>query len=218
MKGRKLAAYVIGGALVLLGVLGLLVELSKGKPSSTHLYGYGLALLFMAYGVIIFLGIRYGAMIKGRRLAAYIIDGALVLLGVLGLLVELNKGKPSSTNFYGYVFAFLLLLCGVIVFLGIRSAYGGGAWSLFGLLLVAAASARFTSLLQGLINGRELRSPIIFFSTLTALWGAGCYCLAWGHIRRRREEPNPQDGANGSQPFGSDTSRTSAAAVSRRSS
>jgi hypothetical protein len=134
---------------------------------------------------------------KGRRLAAYVIDGALVFLGILGLLAESGQGKPSSTNFYGYVLAVLLLACGAIIFVGIRSTYGGGAWSLFGLLLVAAAIARATSLVQWLIQGRELRSPVGFYSTIAALLGVGCYCLAWGHLRRCRKEPNPQGGANG---------------------
>jgi len=137
---------------------------------------------------------------KGKRLAAHFIDGTLVLFGVVGLLAELSKGRPSSTNFYMYVLAGLLLTCGVIIFIGIRSTYGGGAWSLFGLLLVAAALARITAFVQAYMQGREVRS-VAFYSSIAALWGVGCYCLAWGHVRCHRKTTQPQYGADPSQPL-----------------
>ena len=128
--------------------------------------------------------------IRGRRLVAYVVDGVLIFLGILGLVIESSEAKPSSTNFFGYVLAVLFLACGAIVCLAIRSGYGGGAWSLCGLLLFAAAIARLTSIMQVHMQGRNLISPVVSYSTAAALWGAGCYCLAWGHMRRHREAPN----------------------------
>jgi len=127
---------------------------------------------------------------KRGRLAAYTIDGVLFLLGFLGFAVEYSEGKPSSTNFFGYILALLFLACGVIFFIGIRSCYRGGGWSFFGLLLVAAATAQFTSWMQLQLQGRQLLYPAAFCLTTAGLFGAGCYCLIWGHIRRQRRAPS----------------------------
>jgi hypothetical protein len=174
------------------------VPADAGRPLQLLSIALGPARLHSALGGVHI--VQDSAIMKGRRLAAYVIDGTLMFLGVLGLLIESSRGKPSSTHFYGYVLAVLFLACGAIIFVGMRSAYGGGAWSLVGVLLVAAAIARITSMVQGLIQGRELRSPVVFCSTIAALWGVGCYCLAWGHIRRRLKEPNKSLHAAAAEP------------------
>jgi hypothetical protein len=127
---------------------------------------------------------------KTGRLAAYAVGGLLVFLGVLGLLVEAGKGKLSPTNFNGYLLVTLFLVCGAMILLGVRSGYGGGAWSLVGVLLSAAATARLAVHMHALLQGRHLITPTISFFTTAALWGGGCYCLACGHLRHHRRMPN----------------------------
>ena len=127
---------------------------------------------------------------KVGRLAAYVTSGALAFIGVVGLLVESSKRGPSPTNFYGYVLFILLLVCGGIIVLAVRSGYRGGAWSLLGLLLIAAAIARATSIAEIYIQGKHLLSPTASYLRTGALWGTGCYCLVWGHLRPRRKAPN----------------------------
>ena len=128
---------------------------------------------------------------KVRHMTACIAGGALIFLGIMGFLIEISKGKPSSTNFYGYVLAAVFVACGVLTCVAVRSHYGGGLWSFFGLLFVAAATVRLVSVSQAYMQNRHLIyliSPVIFFSTTAAFWGVGCYCLAWGHMRHHRKK------------------------------
>jgi hypothetical protein len=185
-KTRLVSAYVAGGTLLFLGILGLLVEFSKAKPSSVNFYGYGLAALFIASGILACVAARS----QVRPVSAYVAGGALVFLGILGLLVEFSKAKPSSTNYYVYVRAVVLIASGVLTFVAARSHYGGGYWSFVGLICVAAATVRFASASQLYMRGRHLISPVIFFSTTAVLWGVGCYGLIWGHMQRHRKKKN----------------------------
>jgi hypothetical protein len=74
--------------------------------------------------------------------------------------------------------------------------------------------------LKPLIVGRPVTHsfPILmvwqFWFTLAVLWLA-VVIICWS--LRFLRGPNPQGGANGRQPFSSETNRTSAAAASRRS-
>jgi hypothetical protein len=190
MKVRRVSAYVAGIALVVLGIMGLLSEFSEAKPSSTNFYGYGLALLIIAIGVCTCVAARFHV----RPVSAYVAGGALVFLGIVGLLIEFSKAKPSFANFYGYVLAVVLIASGVLTCVAARSNYGGGLWSFFGLVCVAATIGRLASVAQMYMENRHLVSPGIFYSTTAGLWGVGCYCLFWGHMRRHREKKNcPHD-------------------------
>ena len=119
---------------------------------------------------------------KARSLA-YTVAGLLTLIGVMGLLIELNKRRFSSVNFYGYVLAALFIMCGALTFVGAWFRYRGGSWSFVGMLLVAAGIAGVTAAMQ---LGPHLLSPRVLNWRVTALWGVGLYCLAWGHLRSRK--------------------------------
>jgi hypothetical protein len=119
--------------------------------------------------------------------APYVGGGTLILLGFMGLMIEVGKGTPSFTNFHGYVLAGLFLACGAITCIAAWSQYGGGLWSFFGLLFLAAATFRFAIASEMHMRSRQLVSPAVFFSTTAALCGVGFYCLIWGHSRRHRE-------------------------------
>jgi len=185
-KVKRVTAYVAGGVLVCLGLLGLLNELGEGRLSSTNFFGYGLAVLLIASGVLICLVARS----QVKRVGAYLVGGTLVFLGLMGLLTELEQKKLSSTNFSGYVRSVVLIASGALTWVAARFHYGGGLWSLFGLICSAAAFARFVSALQVNVRGRHLSSPEFFYSTTALLWGVGCYCLIWGHMRHHRQKKN----------------------------
>ena len=157
-------------------------------PFSTHFYGYALAVLFAASGVLTCLAVLRGmpdsTVRKVRRITAYLIGSVLFCLGVLGFLTELGNGMPSSTHFAGYVLAVVLGACGVFICIAVWLDYGGGLWSLLGLLLVASGTFRLVSIWQAEIQGRHLISPVVSYSTIAALCGVGFFCLSWGHIRR----------------------------------
>ncbi len=124
---------------------------------------------------------------KVGRVTAYAVGGALIFVGIMGLLIEFSKGKPSLTNFYGYVLAAVFVTSGALTCVAVRSHYGGGLWSFFGLVFVGAATGRFALVTELYMRSRHLISPAFFFSTTTALWGVGCYGLFWGHLRHHKE-------------------------------
>ena len=123
---------------------------------------------------------------KSWRVAALAAGGALIFLGIMGLMIEISKGTPSSTHFSGYVLAVALVASGALTCIAVRSRYGGGLWSFFGLLLLAATAYRFALASETYARKRDLLAPGVFFSTTAALCGVGFYCLIWGHIRRHR--------------------------------
>lgn len=161
-------------------------------PFSTNFSGYALAVLFAAGGVLTCLAVLRGmpdaTVRKVMRITAYVVGSVLFCLGVLGFLTELGKGMPSSTHFSGYVLAVVLVACGVLTCIAARLHYGGGLWSLLGLLLVAVGTCNLVSIWQAEIQGRHLISPVVSYSTIAALCGVGFYCLCWGHIRRHGEK------------------------------
>src|SRR5205807_2689292 len=93
------------------------------------------------------------------RVAAFVAGGLLIFLGLMGMMIEVSKRQPSSTNFYGYVLAVVLLACGTAICIAARCRYGGGLWSFFGLLFVAASTARFAFVSESYIRNRHLFSP-----------------------------------------------------------
>ena len=127
---------------------------------------------------------------KVKSVSVYVAGGTLAFFGTMGSLIEFSEGRPSSTNFYGYAVAVVLIASGVLTCVAARSHYGGGLWSFFGLICVAAAIVRFASASQVYMRGRDLISPVVFFSTTAVLWGVGCYCLIWGHLRHQRQKKN----------------------------
>ena len=118
---------------------------------------------------------------------AYMVGGAFTLFGIMGLLIEFNKERPSSTNFYGYTIGALFFICGALTCIGVRLHYRGGLWSFCGLILIAAAIVRITFGLQTAMQGRHIIVPVPFYSSIVTLWVMGCYCLIYGHIRRYRK-------------------------------
>jgi drug/metabolite transporter (DMT)-like permease len=127
---------------------------------------------------------------KVGRVMAYTAGCLLIFLGTTGLLVESSHGRPSSTNFKGYVDAVVIIVSGALTCVATRSHYGGGPWSFCGLILVAAAVGRLAFALQVYTRGAHFFHPERFYWMTAALWGAGCYCLVWGHIRCRRAKEN----------------------------
>jgi hypothetical protein len=123
---------------------------------------------------------------KLKRVAGYVTGGILIFLGIMGLLIESSKGKPSATHFYGYVLAAMFFVCGVLTCVGVWRCYAGGLWSFFGLLFIVAGIARLTSLSEALARGRHLISPGVFYSLTAVLFCMGFYGLSWGHLRRHR--------------------------------
>jgi len=193
-NSRCITAYIVGSVLTFFGVMWFLVQLGtqikRGNqmPFSTHFPGYALAVLFAASGVLTCLAVLRGmpdSMVrKVRRITAYVFGSGLFCFGALGFLIQLGEGMPSSTHFAGYVLAVVLVACGVLTCIAVRLHYGGGLWSLLGLLSVAAGALRLVSIWQAEIQGRHLNSPVVSYSTIATLCGVGFYCLSWGHIRR----------------------------------
>ena len=189
-----ITAYTIASGLAFFGVAWFLVQfgtqIQRGTrmPFSTHLTGYTLAVLFAAGGALMCLVLLRRMPVvtarKVRRITAYIFGSVLICLGVMGFLIELGKGMPSSRHFAGYVLAVVLVVCGVLTCIAVRLQYGGGLWSLLGLLLVAAGSARLAFGLQLVLQGGYAHSAVVFGSTTATLLGVGIYCLSWGHLRR----------------------------------
>jgi hypothetical protein len=186
-KVRLVGAYVASGVLLCLGIIGLLVEFSEAKNFITDTYGCGLAVLLIASGTLIGLA----AWKQTGHVLSYAAGGILVFLGALGLLIEFHKASPSSTNFYGYVLGVVLIVSGALTCVAVRLNYGGGLWSFFGNLFVAAAIARVALAWQVYMQGRHFISPIVVHSITAGLWGVGCYCLAWGHMRHHRKKAMP---------------------------
>jgi hypothetical protein len=125
-----------------------------------------------------------------RRVAPYVCGGTLILLGIMGLVIEIGEGAPTLRNFHGYALAGVLVGCGATTCVAAWLQYGGGLWSFSGLLFLAAATYRFALVSEMHMRSRQLVSPTVFFSTTAALCGVGFYCLVWGHIRRHR---SPKD-------------------------
>ena len=196
-----ITAYVVGSVLTFFGVMWFLVQIGtqiqRGTqmPFLTHFSRYALTVLFAAGGVITCMAVLREMPVstgrKVRRMTAYLFGSVLFCLGVMGLLIELGKGMPSSKNFAGYVIAAVLVACGALTCIAVRLHYGGGLWSLLGLLFVAAGTVRLvSSTWQMELQGRHLISPDVPYATTAALCGVGFYCLCWGHFRRRREKKN----------------------------
>ena len=107
-KVSRVTAYVAGGILIFLGVMGALVELSGGNSSFTHLFGYLVAAVLVACGVLICVSVRRFAERANdgvRLVTAYIAGGTLILLGIIVSLAEFSKAKPFTTHFLGHVLA-----------------------------------------------------------------------------------------------------------------
>ena len=192
-KVSRVTAYVAGGILIFLGVMGALVELSGGNSSFTHLFGYLVAAVLVACGVLICVSVRRFAERANdgvRLVTAYIAGGTLILLGIIVSLAEFSKAKPFATHFLGHMLAAVLVAYGVLTCVMGWAKYGGGLWSFFGLLFVGAATLGCAFGAQAYMQHRELVSPGVFFSWIAALWGVGFYCLFWGHIRRHKEKQN----------------------------
>jgi hypothetical protein len=127
---------------------------------------------------------------KIKQYSPYAGSSVLLFLGVMGLLIEFSKAKPSSTNLYGYVLGVLFICSGVLTFIAVRRRYGGGLWSFFGLLCIGASIARLAIASQVYLQGRHFISPVTFYTVTATLWGMGCYFLIWGHIRRNQGSQN----------------------------
>ena len=133
-----------------------------------------------------------------RLVSAYVVAGILMFVGVMGLLFEAEKGMPSSRHFYGYVLAVVLVTSGALIWIGARRRYGGGPWSVFGIILVAAAISASACLLELQVRHRPLAYPLTAYEMLAVFWGVSAYCLAYGHIRhcaRRRMSGRPDSSA-----------------------
>jgi len=199
-NARSIDAYVVGSVLTFYGVAWFLVQLGtqikRGNqmPFSTHSTGYWLAGLCAAGGVLTCLAVLRGmpdpTACKVRRITAYLIGSVLICVGAMGFLIELGKGMPSSRNFIGYVDAVVLVAFGVLACIAVRLHYGGGYWSLLGLLLVVAGTLRIVAILQAEIRGSHWIIPAASYSTATSLCAVGLYCLSWGHLRRHRPKKN----------------------------
>jgi len=188
-KVKQVVAYVAGGVLLCLGIIGLLTEFSEAKNFITDTYGCGLAVLLIASGILIGLA----AWKQSRHMVAYAAGGVLIFLGALGLLIEFSKVSPSSTNFYGYVLGTMLVASGALTCVAVRLNYGGGLWSFFGSLFVASAIVRVALAWQVYMQGRHFISPVVVNSITAGLWGVGCYCLVWGHMRHHRKKAAPSN-------------------------
>src|SRR6266446_4930943 len=117
-NARCITAYVVGSGLTFFGVmwflvqLGTQIQLGTQMPFSTHFSGYMLAVLFAAGGVLTCLAVLRripdSTVRKVRRITAYGFGSLLFCVGVMGFLIELGKGVPSSRNFAGYLLAVVL--------------------------------------------------------------------------------------------------------------
>jgi len=114
----------------------------------------------------------------------------------MGFSVESSSGKNSSSVVLGYVIGAVFVICGVLLCLAVRLHYGGGLWSFLGVAFVAAAILRAAFMLDVFLRGSHfLSSPFMFYSTVAAFWGIGCYCLVWGHMRHHRKKKYSHHGA-----------------------
>jgi hypothetical protein len=188
-KFKRVGAFVAGGVLLCLGIIGLPDEFSEAKNFITDPYGRGLAILLIASGILIGLA----AWKQPRHMVTYAAGGVLIFLGALGLLIEFSKASPSSTNFYGCVLGTILIASGALTCVAVRLNYGGGLWSFFGSLFVAAAILRVAFAWQVYMQGGHFISPVVFHSITAGLWGVGCYCLVWGHMRHHRKKATPSN-------------------------
>lgn len=109
----------------------------------------------------------------------------MVFFGVLGFFIEFSKHKPSLTNFSGYAVALSLFACGVTICVATWLRYHGGPWSFFGIVMVAAAACRFGFASEIYLRGKFLLDPNSYLIATCLLCGVGCYCLIWGHLRKR---------------------------------
>jgi hypothetical protein len=195
-KARCITAYAVGSLLTFFCVMWFLVQYGTqikrgtGMAFSSHFSGYALAVLFAAGGALTCLAalrrMPDSVARKVRRLTAYVFGSVLICLGVMGLLIELGKGMPSSSHFSGYVASVVLVVCGVGICIAVRCQYGGGFWSLLGLLLAALGTGRLLCLWLLTLHGRGRHAPVDFDFGTAALFAIGCYCLAWGHFRRHK--------------------------------
>ena len=199
-KARYITAYVVGSLLTFFGVMWFLVQSGTqikrgtGMALSSHFFGYALAVLLAAGGVLTCLaalrGMPDSTGRKVGRITSYLFGGVLFCLGVMGFLIELGKGMPSSSHFTGYVASVVLVVCGVAICVAVRCRYGGGSWSLLGLLLAALGTGRLVCFWLLTLYGWGRNSLGGFDYGTAASFGIGCYCLAWGHLRQHREKKN----------------------------
>jgi hypothetical protein len=58
-KVRRISAYIAGGFFIALGIMGFLVEISEGEKSSTIVAGYVMASVFVIWGTLLCLAVRF---------------------------------------------------------------------------------------------------------------------------------------------------------------
>jgi hypothetical protein len=118
-----------------------------------------------------------------KRFLGCVLGILLVVAGGAGIAVEYLDQK-SNFIFFGYVFASLILLGGILLIWASLARYGGGLWSGIGYLVAAAGIVFSVSMLDDYL--RKIGQPTprdVSICSIICMLGAGF--LVQGHNRHR---------------------------------
>jgi hypothetical protein len=59
IKAKRFTAYVAGGLVIILGLIGFLAQFNEGAASSSAIFGYVLAAVFVVWGTLLCLAVRF---------------------------------------------------------------------------------------------------------------------------------------------------------------
>lgn len=105
-------------------------QVAMGDYGTAHVYKFVLALLFIALGV-------FAAVSKQQELVHLIIDGSMMLIGVLYLLVVLDKiTKISHKALIEYSSIVLLIVNLVLSLMGENDKMDSISYGVFGLFIL----------------------------------------------------------------------------------
>jgi hypothetical protein len=120
-----------------------------------------------------------------RRLSAYILGVALLLIGIVGFGIQVELENTDPNPFSGFVLDLVFITCGMLTCAATRFRYGGGFWSIlincvgFGFIGVA-------SIMEWHLHDTHITFSVPFYSRVAIFLVAGFIFLVLGEMRRQR--------------------------------
>jgi hypothetical protein len=181
---ENIVAYIVGWIFVCIGLLGSFAEFGQAMTSSasTGLLGIWIAALFLSSGLYLF----YLAHRKLDHVITRIASWFCLFFG-LGILFALVSDSRKM-DIFDYSFVALFFVCSIIFFFLVRFRYGGGIWTIIGILFLVLGNTRIVNTI-GLYMGKGyLKSSILWYFLILAELVAGGACLIVGYLRYQKRK------------------------------